>query len=139
MTANFGTGLIGKIERRNLNRARIFYTAITRAERLLYLTGSAAHPGLKRAKKQSPFILGLAHEKMRQDIELDGLAEKIDPSPRFDDSDFPTDYSSVKYYLTCPYSYKLSTIYGYNAAVPELFGFGKTSHTTISEIHNKSC
>ncbi len=119
------------------DEARLFYTAITRAERLLYLTGSAAHPGLKRAKKQSPFILGLAHEKMRQDIELDGLAEKIDPSPRFDDSDFPTDYSSVKYYLTCPYSYKLSTIYGYNAAVPELFGFGKTSHTTLERLHQR--
>ncbi len=119
------------------DEARLFYTAITRAERLLYLTGSAVQPGLKRAKKQSPFILGLTHEKMRQDFDLDNLAEKMAPSPRFDDSDFPTDYSSVKYYLTCPYSYKLSTVYGYNAAVPELFGFGKTSHTTLERLHQR--
>lgn len=119
------------------DEARLFYTAITRAERLLYLMGSAVQPGLKRAKKQSPFILGLTHEKMRQDFDLDNLAEKMTPSPRFDDSDFPTDYSSVKYYLTCPYSYKLSTVYGYNAAVPELFGFGKTSHTTLERLHQR--
>ena len=119
------------------DEARLFYTAITRAERLLYLTGSAVQPGLKRAKKQSPFILGLTHEKMRQDFDLDNPAEKMTPSLRFDDSDFPTDYSSVKYYLTCPYSYKLSTVYGYNAAVPELFGFGKTSHTTLERLHQR--
>lgn len=119
------------------DEARLFYTAITRAERLLYLSGSANHPGLKRAKRPSQFIVGLSHAKMRQDYELDSLADKTEPIPRFDDSDFPTDYSSVKNYLTCPYSYKLSTIYGYNAAVPELFGFGKTSHTILEKLHQK--
>lgn len=119
------------------DEARLFYTAITRAERLLYLSGSAHHPGLVRAKKPSEFILRLTHEKMRSDFDMDDLAEKINPDSRFDDSDFPTDYSSVKYYLTCPYSYKLSTIYGYNAAVPELFGFGKTSHTTLEKLHQR--
>lgn len=119
------------------DEARLFYTAITRAERLLYLSGSSHHPDLKRAKKPSQFIINLTHDKMRKDYRLDGLADKIDPVQRFDDSDFPTDYSSVKNYLTCPYSYKLSTIYGYNAAVPELFGFGKTSHTTLERLHQR--
>lgn len=35
------------------DEARLFYTAITRAERLLYLTGSEIHPGLKTKKKHS--------------------------------------------------------------------------------------
>ena len=34
------------------DEARLFYTAITRAERLLYLTGSEIHPGLKNKKKR---------------------------------------------------------------------------------------
>jgi hypothetical protein len=33
---------------------------------------------------------------MREDLTIDDLAEKMEPSPRFDDSEFPTDYSSVK-------------------------------------------
>ena len=119
------------------DEARLFYTAITRAERLLYLSGSSYQPGLKRAKTRSQFIINLNHEKMREDQNFDNLADKIEPLQRFDDSDFPTDYSSVKNYLTCPYSYKLSTIYGYNAAVPELFGFGKTSHTTLERLHQR--
>lgn len=119
------------------DEARLFYTAITRAERVLYLTGSAYHPGLSTKKTPSRFTTNLSHEDMRQDFELDELYEKTLPSPRFDEGDFPTDYSSVKSYLSCPYSYKLSTIYGYNAAVPELFGFGKTSHTTLERLHQQ--
>lgn len=117
------------------DEARLFYTALTRAERVLYLTGSASHPGLKTLKKQSSFMAGITHEKMREDFELSDLTDKMEPLARFDDSEFPTDYSSVKNYLICPYSYKLATIYGYNAAVPELFGFGKTSHTTLERLH----
>ena len=119
------------------DEARLFYTAITRAERLLYLSGSANHPGLSRPKNPSQFVSGLTHDKMRTDHNLDELAEKMEQIVRFDDGDFPTDYSSVKNYLICPYSYKLSTIYGYNATVPELFGFGKTSHTTLERLHQR--
>lgn len=119
------------------DEARLFYTAITRAERLLYLTGSALQPGLKRAKKPSVFIEKLNYPNMRNDIEIDELGEKIEPRPRFDDNELPTDFSSVKSYLTCPYMYKLQSVYGYNAAVPELFGFGQTTHTILECLHQK--
>lgn len=117
------------------DEARLFYTAITRAERLLYVSGSAIHPDLKREKRKSSFMLALNNSLMRTDFNFDDLDMKIPSKPKFDESDFPTDYSSVKRYLRCPYSYKLSTIYGYNTPVPELFGFGKTSHTTLEKLH----
>lgn len=117
------------------DEARLFYTAITRAERCLYLSGSTHHPELKRACKRSAFIADFTSPTLREDKAFDDLAEKIEPQPRFDESEFPTDYSSVKSYLTCPYSYKLATIYGYNATVPEIFGFGKTSHTILERLH----
>lgn len=119
------------------DEARLFYTAVTRAERVLYLSGSTHHPDLKRPCKRSSFIAEFTHPKLREDKTFDDLAEKIEPQPRFDESEFPTDYSSVKSYLTCPYSYKLTNIYGYNAAVPELFGFGKTSHTILERLHQR--
>ncbi len=119
------------------DEARLFYTAVTRAERVLYLSGSTHHSDLKRPCKRSAFIAEFTHPKLREDKTLDDLAEKIEPQPRFDESEFPTDYSSVKSYLTCPYSYKLMNIYGYNASVPELFGFGKTSHTILERLHQR--
>lgn len=127
----------GAYGNRNEDEARLFYTAITRAERLLYMSGSSNHPGLKNPKKRSHFVINLTHPQMRTDKDFDDLYDKMELRQRFDDGDFPTDYSSVKNYLTCPYSYKLSTVYGYNAAVPELFGFGKTSHTTLERLHQK--
>lgn len=119
------------------DEARLFYTAITRAERLLYLSGSSIQPGLKRAKKQSVFIANLTHPDMCESTELNELAVKIEPQPRFDDNELPTDFSSVKSYLTCPYMYKLQSVYGYNAAVPELFGFGQTTHTILERLHQR--
>lgn len=115
----------------------MLHTAITRAERLLYLTGSEIHPELKTKKKKSGFTAELKHSDMRQDMVLDNLDDKIEPVPRFDDNELPTDFSSVKSYLTCPFMYKLQNIYGYNAAVPELFGFGQTTHTILERLHQK--
>jgi len=119
------------------DEARLFYTAITRAERLLYLSGSTYHPNLKKRKKRSEFIVNLTDPTMRTDTTIDELADKMKEIPRVDESDFPTDYSSVKTYLTCPYAYKLSTVFGYNATIPELFGFGKTSHTILERLHQQ--
>jgi DNA helicase-2/ATP-dependent DNA helicase PcrA len=40
----------GLYETNHAAEARLFYTAITRAERFLYVTGSANQPGLRRQK-----------------------------------------------------------------------------------------
>jgi len=119
------------------DEARLFYTAITRAERLLYLSGSSIQPGLLRPKNRSAFIANLNHTAMREDKGFDDLDEKMEPRRRFDNNELPTDFSAVKGYLTCPYMYKLQSIYGYNAAVPELFGFGQTTHTILERLHQK--
>lgn len=127
----------GAYGNRQEDEARLFYTAITRAERLLYLTGSENHPELKTKKKPSVFTAELTHSDMREDKSMDDLDAKIEPVPRFDDNELPTDYSSVKSYLKCPFMYKLQNIYGYNATVPELFGFGQTAHTILERLHQK--
>lgn len=119
------------------DEARLFYTAITRAERALYLSGSAMHPRLSRAKKPSVFVSTLDHSLISTDNAHNDLAEIITPQQRYDDNELPTDFSSVKGYLTCPYMYKLQNVYGFNAAVPELFGFGQTTHTILERLHQK--
>lgn len=106
------------------DEARLFYTAITRAERCLYLSGSTEHPGLKRAAKRSEFIADFS-PGIREDQGNESLADKTQQQGRFSESDYPTDYSTVKTYLSCPYAYKLSTIYGYHAAVPNSSVSGK--------------
>ncbi len=52
--------------RQEEDEARLFYTAITRAERLLYLTGSENHPELKNQKETVSFTAELTHSDMRE-------------------------------------------------------------------------
>nr|HBI44212.1 ATP-dependent helicase [Planctomycetales bacterium] len=47
----------GAYQKTREEEARLFYTAVTRAERYLYVTGSASLPGGKSVRKQSPFSL----------------------------------------------------------------------------------
>ena len=117
--------------------ARLFYTALTRAERYLYVSGCALLPNGKRPRRPSPFAQGLAHANLSVNpVDLPDL-ENAPPERRVDESVVPTSYSEIKYYLRCPKDYKYRHRFGFNPPVPDLFGFGKTVHTGISRLHQR--
>lgn len=129
----------GLYESNRPGEARLFYTAITRAERFLYLTGSAGHVGLSTLKRPSPFKLRI------QELEIEGITsenqdlpaniEYGEPKMRIDEQSMPTSFTEIKDYLECPMKYKYRKIYGFSPAVPELFGYGLTTHTAINRVH----
>lgn len=122
----------------NASEARLFYTALTRAERFLYVTGSANQPGLARPKKKSNFKLRLNHPEIITDsISLPKNIEIMAQRRRIDDNTMPTSFTEIKDYLECPMKYKYRKIFGFSPAVPELFGFGLTTHTAINKIHQE--
>ena len=116
---------------------RLFYTATTRAERYLYVTGAANLPQAKRGRRPSPYAQQISsHPAVNQDPNIlpNGLV-KSQPRRRIDDADYPTSFSEIKYYLECPKSYQFRERYGLNPVVPEMFGFGRTVHTSIQKLH----
>jgi DNA helicase-2/ATP-dependent DNA helicase PcrA len=118
--------------------ARLFYTALTRAERFLHVTGAASLPGGKKARKRSRFALGLSHPEISDDATaLPAGLQAAPPVQRIEDSDLPTTFSEIRYYLTCPRSYQLRRRFGFSPPIPELFGFGQTVHTGIGALHQK--
>lgn len=129
----------GLYQGNNAGEARLFYTALTRAERFLYVTGGAIHTGLQRPKNQSPYKLRLT------DLRLDGIIldptilpdnhERAEPRQRIDQESMPTSFTEIKDYLECPMKYRFRKIYGFSPAVPELFGYGLTTHTAINRLH----
>lgn len=128
----------GLYQSNNAGEARLFYTALTRAERFLYVTGSSIQQGLQRPKRQSPFKLRI--KELRNPLivtESDLLPdrESAEPRMRIDEESMPTSFTEIKDYLECPMKYKFRKIYGYSPAVPELFGYGLTTHTAINRIH----
>lgn len=121
---------------RKEDEARLFYTAMTRAERFLYVTGSSVQPDTKNDKKPSAFKRRLSHPRML--TEPTGFPKGIETRPqkrRFEEDSVPTSYSEIKDYLICPRQYRLRRHYGFNPPVPELFGFGLTTHAVIGRLH----
>lgn len=129
----------GLYQSNNSGEARLFYTALTRAERFLYITGSGIHPGLQRPKNPSPFKLRIQGlnlpEIVTETNELPPNIERAEPRMRIDEESMPTSFTEIKDYLECPMKYKFRKIYGYSPAVPELFGYGLTTHTAINRVH----
>lgn len=119
--------------------ARLFYTAVTRAERYLFVTGATNLPNGRRTNRPSPYSQVLAQHAavgVDETVVPNGLAP-CPQIPRIDDGDYPTNFSEVRYYLKCPKSYQFRERFGMNPAVPEMFGYGQTVHTAIQKLHEK--
>jgi len=115
--------------------ARLFYTALTRAERFLYVTGCAQLPGGVRPRKPSAFAQRLIHAEV---LRTDGLPEGLvahPPSPRIDETIVPTSFSDIRYYLRCPYDYRLRKGFGFSPPIIDMFGFGQTVHAAVCKLH----
>ena len=117
--------------------ARLFYTASTRAERYLYVSGTEKLPGGKKKASRSPYALQFAtHPTVEQDpTNLPNGLTQASPQRRIEDADYPTSFSEIRYYLQCPKSYQFRERYGLNPVIPEMFGYGKTVHTSIQKLH----
>lgn len=119
------------------DEARLFYTAMTRAERFLYITGAAQRPDAQRPKHPSDFKRRIDNLGVSSDFALPDGIEYTAQKRRVDETILPTSYSDIKEYLVCPMGYKLKKLFGFNPAVPELFGFGLTTHTIIERLHQQ--
>jgi DNA helicase-2/ATP-dependent DNA helicase PcrA len=128
----------GAYQRTDNEEARLFYTAVTRAERYLYVTGAANLPHGRRARQTSRFANRLQHPDILQDPE--GLPQGLQPGVprrRIDESILPTSFSDIRYYLLCPMAYRFRQGFGFSPPIPDMFGFGKTVHTVIEKLHER--
>lgn len=129
----------GAYQRTRDEEARLFYTALTRAERYLYVSGAVDLPGTTSSWRQSPFALRLQHAEMSTDPS--GLPAGLTSQPqrpRIDERVMPTSYSDIRYYLRCPRDYRFRKGYGFSPPITEMFGFGQTVHSSIGRLHQES-
>jgi DNA helicase II / ATP-dependent DNA helicase PcrA len=117
---------------------RLFYTAITRAERYLYVSGCENLPGGRKRWRPSPFAQRLSHLELSNDpITLPSGLIPFPPGRRIEEEIFPTSFTDMRYYLSCPKDYQFRKMYGFSPPVPALFGYGQTIHTAISRLHQR--
>ena len=122
--------------------ARLFYTAVTRAERYLYITRASWLPNGRRETRQSPFTARLADSAvLRQppppdQLPANDLPQAL-PRRRIDETVLPTTFSEIRYYLRCPRDYQYRHVWGFSPPIPELFGFGQTVHAAVGKLHEQ--
>mgnify|MGYP001383920105 CR=1 FL=1 len=126
----------GAYQRNLAEEARLFYTAITRAERYLYVTGAERLPNGIRRRNRSVFANRLVHDEIsHESTHLPAGLVPCDQQRRIDETVLPTSFSEIRYYLRCPMDYRFRKGYGFTPSIPEMFGFGKTVHTAIEKLH----
>ena len=115
--------------------ARLFYTAMTRAERYLYVTSAKALPSQDKKRSSYACRIALDPEVIQK---FDGLPAGLvlaDPRQRSEAVTYPTTFSEIRSFLQCPKSYQFRERFGFKPMIPATFGYGKTVHTSIEKLH----
>jgi len=123
---------------------RLFYVAMTRSQKFLFLTW---------APVPDPNKPGALHRTFQEASEFwyDILASKFVKRRRFDYSarrrtepkakpgiaNVVFSFSDIKYYFECPYQFKLRVLFGFNPPIHEALGYGKSLHDALAEVHKR--
>jgi DNA helicase-2/ATP-dependent DNA helicase PcrA len=123
----------GKLE----DERRLFYVAVTRSEKFLYLTSYKRKANTRyNTAKASRFLREYPTDyAITQPIADPTAREKIDLKHAAPLKRFATSYSDLRYYDRCPYDYRLRFIYGFNPEISIALGYGRSIHNILNIIH----
>jgi DNA helicase II / ATP-dependent DNA helicase PcrA len=118
---------------------RLFYVAITRAERFLFCSYSRV-PGNKRYNRVSPFLTEFTASSYVLATLPPVPPQRLrrQPKPRRPETTLALSFSQLKYFFECPYSFKLRFQYGFDAPIDRAIGYGRSLHNALAEIHHES-
>lgn len=110
---------------------KLFYVAITRAKKFLFLTRS---PGNTREKKvsefmveakESPYMLGFDEKMVYTNAHIPPMSEDAAP--------LNLNFSILQDYFDCAYRFKLSMFYGFAQPIVPALGYGTLSDAKLDE------
>ena len=119
---------------------RAYYTAVTRSQKYLFLTGarnSARANGrpYRQEFNPHPFTDELKHSRVSPMWHVKKPKSRSKTRVQAEGT-FPTSYSELSMYERCPYDYQLRHVFGFNAGVPAAFGYGTNIHNILNRIHS---
>lgn len=117
---------------------RLMYVAITRAEKWLFCSW-APDPTKKLYKKPGAFFEELTRDSNFLTREPPPKpSTKLTPQPRSPLVNVELSFSDLKYFLQCPYEFKLRLLYGFNPPIHEALGYGTSLHNALAELHKRA-
>ncbi len=118
---------------------RLFYVAITRSQKFLFMTWAPIPGKNNRYTKTSEFWDSVLASKWvkRKPVSYAGR-RRLPPQPRPGIANVVLSFSDVKYFFECPFQFKLRILYGFNAPIHEGLGYGKSLHDALAEVHQRA-
>jgi DNA helicase-2/ATP-dependent DNA helicase PcrA len=117
---------------------RLFYVAMTRAQKFLHLTWAPVHDN-QLFRRVSEFWENVLASKWVKRRPTDYSKHKrLPPTPRPGVANVVLSFSDLKYFFECPYQFKLRILYGFNAPIHEALGYGKSLHDALAEVHARA-
>jgi DNA helicase-2/ATP-dependent DNA helicase PcrA len=126
---------VGSIE----DERRLFYVAMTRSQKFLFMTYAPISGKNNRYAKKSVFWDDILVSKHVKRTFPDYSARKrITPQPKAGIANVVLSFSDLKYYFECPYQFKLRVLYGFNPPIYEGLGYGKSLHDALADVHARA-
>jgi DNA helicase-2/ATP-dependent DNA helicase PcrA len=117
---------------------RLFYVAMTRAQKFLHLTWAPV-AGNKQAQRVSEFWEDILQSKwVKRRLPDYSKRRRLPPAPRASVANVALSFSDLKYFFECPYQFKLRILYGFNAPIHEALGYGKSLHDILADVHARA-
>lgn len=118
------------------DEARLFYVAVTRAQKYLALSYSPGNSAMYRGV--SDFFRHATRNRHVLTAEPPLLRVPVESRPRRELLDVVLSFSELKYLFECPYQFKLRFLYGFNPPIHEALGYGKSVHDVLAEVHQRA-
>lgn len=120
------------------DETRLFYVAVTRAQKWLFATFSPSDKKLY-SKNSDFFVHCTGHARVStQDPGVPVDADRLPPQAKVEVPQVTLSFSELKYYFECPYAFKMRFLYGFNAPLHEALGYGKGLHDVLAEMHKRA-
>ncbi|SAL78597.1 superfamily I DNA/RNA helicase [Caballeronia terrestris] len=114
---------------------RLFYVAMTRAQKFLHMTW-APIPGNRLYQLKSEFWDNvLASKYVKRQQQDYSMRKRLQATPKAGIANVTLTFSDMKYFFECPYQFKLRILYGFNASIDEALGYGKSLHDALADVH----
>lgn len=131
--------LIRGVERyfpRPEDERRLMYVAITRSKKFLLMSRA---PDGRQQGQESIFggeVRGSDYVVISPNRDYSDRPH-IEPKPFLDLSNISLNFSVLKAFFDCPYSFKFNTFYGFIQPIGARIGYGSAIHNTLQELHRE--
>lgn len=126
---------VGSIE----DERRLFYVAMTRSQKFLYMTYAPIPGKNNRYARKSVFWDDVLVSKfVKRALPDYSKRKRIAAQPKAGIANVVLSFSDLKYFFQCPYQFKLRVLYGFNPPIYEGLGYGKSLHDALADVHARA-